>query len=162
MLRRLIWTALISITAFAQTSTSSNPQASPTLQNAPIADFKKKGADDWARLLPGLLPGIQKCINDGGVPVLFVVNAWPMDQGMVGVRLLTNQKKQYECVAARTGMRIESMRPAKAGDPKTPVKWNPIYYPAREEQTTIECGRVERVMEKKMFLGWLQYEPCEK
>jgi len=157
----LLLMVIISNAALAQKPEVSNTGQNLANQSAPVADFKKKNADDWSRLLPGLLPAIQKCVNDGSVPVLFIVSAWPMKDGMVGVRLLTIQKKQYECVAAKTGMRLDSIRPAKSGDSRMPATWNPIYYPAREQPPNLACGRVERVMEKKILVGWLQYDPCD-
>src|SRR5215470_9995641 len=73
----------------AEQSTGSAPHqvASLARMDSPLADFKKKNADDWARQLPSLLPAIEKCVNDARVPVLFVVKAWPKERGMVGVRL---------------------------------------------------------------------------
>jgi hypothetical protein len=156
----LLSIALISSAALGQPD-ASNTAPNLASQSAPVAEFKKKNSDDWAKRLPDLLPAIQKCVNDGRVPVLFVVRAWPLAEGMIGVRLLTVQRKQYECVAGKTGMRLDSIKPAKSGDPRVPAAWNPIYYPAREQPPVIACGRVERVMEKKILVGWLQYDPCD-
>ncbi len=155
---------LLGLVALSGALLAQNPPAArATLARpeAPIAEFKKKKPDDWARLLPDLLSAIQKCVNDAHVPVLFVVKAWPMNHGMVGVRLEGPHHRQHECIAAQDGMRLDSIRLVNAQEPPLPQSGNPVFYPAQERPPVIECGRVERVMaDKKLFAGWLQYDPC--
>jgi hypothetical protein len=145
----------ISAQAFSQTTPASDQKV--TIANAPAAQFKSKVADDWARQLPDFLPAIQKCVNDSGVRSLFVVKAWTMKQGMIGMRLHA-RTGQYICTAARNGMRLGSI--VAVSTHEKPMAGNPIFFPAPEEPIALDCGRVERVFTGKLVAGWLQYDPC--
>jgi hypothetical protein len=104
---------------------------------------------------------MRKCINDGKVPVRFVLKAWPMNRGLVGVRIQALNDKRYDCIAAQTGDHIQRVRRVRASTTPLPLEGNPIFFPAREAPPLIICGRVERVFgEKRLFAGWLQYDPC--
>ena len=132
---------------------------SPKPTDVPLADFKTKKTEDWARQLPSLLPAIQKCVNDAAVPVAVVIKAWPMNHGMVGVRLHTNQSRQYVCVASHDGMRLDSVHPVSTHEALQ--EGNPVFHPSREQPPSIDCGRLEKIIvEHKLLAGWLQYDPC--
>ncbi|MFY9560685.1 MAG: hypothetical protein WAQ52_10665 [Terriglobales bacterium] len=157
----LLGMIVISGAVFAQKPPTATGGATLARSDAPVAEFKKKKTDDWAKQLPDLLPAIQKCVNDAHIPVLFIVKAWPINRGMVGVRLEGPHNRQHDCIATKDGMRLDSVRPVSAHEPPLPQSGNPVFYPAQERPPLIECGRVERVVaDRKLFAGWLQYDPC--
>jgi uncharacterized membrane protein len=62
------------------------PQPAAAVDDLPVADLKSKASDDWTRLLPDLLPGMQACLDKTPGPSAYVTKAWPMNRGMVGTR----------------------------------------------------------------------------
>jgi uncharacterized membrane protein len=56
-------------------------------------------ASAWTDRLPDLLPAIRKCVIDSGVAVRSVTKAWPMNRGMVGVRLVDLKGGRSDCIA---------------------------------------------------------------
>lgn len=122
---------------------------------APVADPAGKPADDWARLLPDLLPGVQRCIVDGGVAVAEVASAWPMNRGFMGVRLVDPGGGRHDCVVELGSGRIEQVVPATVD---LPGAGRPVFLPARERPPLVDTGRLERVLlPSGTVAGWLHY-----
>lgn len=128
-----------------------------SIRPAEVATGCCKPRADWAGRLPGLLPAVRKCIIDSGLAVHSVAKAWPMNRGMVGVRLIDLQGKRSDCVADSRGKSIASVRKATA---QLPSEGNPLFLPAREQPPSVQCGRLERVEVAGVLHGWLNYDPC--
>ncbi len=54
---------------------------------------------DWSTQLPGLLPAIEACLDASGQPAVGVTKAWPIPEGLAGVRVLEPGGERLDCVA---------------------------------------------------------------
>jgi hypothetical protein len=126
---------------------------------APAANYSAKKSDDWARLLPDLMPAINACVAREGARGKWVAKAWPVDAGTVTVRIVETSGAAVDCVidlAGRTTPRIE----AAAAPPQTNAG-NPLFYPAREQPPIVSCGTLERALNaRSVTVGYLHYDPC--
>lgn len=128
---------------------------------APAFDAAGKPAEDWSRLLPDLGASVLRCAYDGGVATDAVTKAWPMNQGLAGVRLRDSSGARFDCVIDLGQGDIESVQ-AVAADDQLPGEGSPLWLPAGGTPPVLHCGRVERVLNADgLVTGWLHYlEGC--
>jgi hypothetical protein len=129
--------------------------------NYPLFDPEARSADDWSRFLFDLLPAIKTCLREpvGGLP--WVIKAWPMNHGMVGVRLQNNDGGRHQCLAVADGSVIEQVELLEAEAERAPGEGNPIFTPADGSYPGGACFRHERVETADgRFLGWLSTRNC--
>lgn len=89
--------------------------ADPPFADPPFADPRNKPMGDWSRMLPDLLPAIQACIGESADRPRVVLKAWPMNRGMVGVRMARTRDgaATQDCIAT-TGGRVDRLeRPSE-------------------------------------------------
>ena len=129
------------------------------LARAPIADAAGKPAEDWSSRLPALLGAVRVCVTDSPLPVAGVASARPLESGGVSVRVVDPRGALHECEVDASRRRVVATR-ALAEAPPRPAADSPVLWPARERPPVIDCGRVERVLDRGRPLGWLQYGPC--
>lgn len=133
------------------------------LARAPAADPAAKDEADWTRLLPDLLPAIEGCRKKAGEDALRILKAWPMNRGLVGVRLQDAEGTRRDCIAEARG-RVKELAVAEGTD-DLPGEASPVFYPAAGMLPILDHGRAERVLDAKGKLrGWLHYadEPKDK
>lgn len=129
---------------------------------APVAEFAGKPPDDWARWLPDLLPAIDACLLDAGVPAVRVAWAWPMNRGKAGVRLVDQAGQPTDCVADLGRRKVERVGPPLSDVSAHADRTGPVFLPAREQPPLVDCGRLERVLDaRKRLRGYLHYGPCD-
>lgn len=128
---------------------------------APVADFAAKKPDDWARLLPGIVPAVNLCLAREGARAKSVAKAWPMNGGMAGVRIVQTSGAAVDCVADTSGRGAPAITPVDPAKPPLPGEGNPLLFPAREPPPIVACGRLERVLGGRgALVGYLHYDPC--
>jgi uncharacterized membrane protein/invasion protein IalB len=135
--------------------------APPGLASAPVATFTTKSADDWARLLPELQPAIDACLarTPGSAP--YVTKAWPMNQGMTGVRTRGGDGTWYECIAQAHGKAVERIEMLARGEPPLPGENVTLFTPAGGTPRAGNCWQHERVLDAAgTLLGYLSYNTC--
>jgi uncharacterized lipoprotein YbaY/uncharacterized membrane protein len=93
---------------------------------APGADAPGQDArDDWAHLLPLLLPAVQACtVARPGM----VVRAWPMLNGKAGVRIVAPDGTRHDCLADLASRRVERVGVVVPVEPM-PGEGRPVYRP---------------------------------
>jgi len=127
---------------------------------APAANYTAKNPDDWARLLPELLPAINLCVAREGNRVKWVSGATPPSQGMSVVRVVETTGT-VDCVADLAGRGTPKIDAVSATEPPLSTTGNPRFYPPREPPPMVNCGKLERVLTKSGALaGYLHYDPC--
>lgn len=114
------------------------------MATAPAADAATKPAEDWSRLLPELLPAVQRCALDAGVATASITKAWPMNQGKIGVRLADAGQARFDCIVDEGRGAIETVEPVDATD-QLPGEGEPVWLPPSDHPPVLHCGRVERV-----------------
>lgn len=128
---------------------------------APVANFAAKKPDDWARLLPDLLPAINLCIAREGNRAKWVAGAAPTSQGTGVVRVVETTGVSVDCVAELAGRGTPKIDAVATANPPLPSAGNPLFYPPREPPPMVNCGKLERVVIKSGALaGYLHYDPC--
>jgi len=130
------------------------------VNEAQLAEPAKKATDDWSRLLPVLGPGIGACINDGGVPVVSVAHAAPLETGRANVLLRSTDGSLQTCTVDLATRKVESTQSLVG--PAPPGLDRPRLLPAREQPPLVTCGRLERVLDERgQLTGYLHYAPCD-
>jgi heat shock protein HslJ len=125
-------------------------------QIAPAASPKPES--DWSRLIGDLLPAIQSCLAQPAVPVERVLKAWPMNQGMVGVRLRSPDGHRFDCIAPHAGGPAERLNGLMPEDAKMPGEGDPVFFPKRERPPPVRVELLERVIDGAGAVqGWLSY-----
>lgn len=128
---------------------------------APIANYTAKNPDDWARLLPDLLPAINLCVAREGNRAKWVSRAALTNQGMSIVRVVETTGSSVDCVADPAGRGTPKIDAVNAAEPPLPGAGNPRFYPPREPPPMVSCGKLERVVTKSgAIAGYLHYDPC--
>ena len=128
---------------------------------APVANYTTKNPDDWARLLPDLLPAINLCVAREGNRAKWVSRATPTSQGMSVVRMVETTGASVDCVADLAGRGTPKIDAVGAAEPPLPNAGNPRFYPPREPPPMVSCGKLERVVTKSgAIAGYLHYDPC--
>jgi hypothetical protein len=113
----------------------------------------------WARHLFDFLPAIEACIDASPEPAS-VLRAWPMDRGMIGMRLIDVLSAQWECVAPAVGGSVESFEPASgATEPHPPVE--PVFTLAPGAPPPAGCYEHEEVSDASgEVVGWMSLHIC--
>ena len=128
---------------------------------APVANFTTKNPDDWARLLPDLLPAINQCVAREGNRAKWIARAVPITQGTGVVRMVETSGGAVDCVADLAGRGTPKIDPVGAADAPPPGAGNPLFYPPRDPPPIVNCGKLERVVTKSgAVAGYLHYDPC--
>ena len=130
------------------------------LENVPEADLDGKAPGDWSRLVVELLPAINACVEKTPGSVPRVTKAWPMNQGMVGVRTRTDDDDHWNCVAPADGGAVEII--ARVPEESVPGETRVVFTPAPHTPPAGNCFRHERVSapEASSLIGWLSYDTC--
>lgn len=125
----------------------------------PFADYGSKALDDWSRDLPNLLPAIRACVRSPDMTAEQVLKAWPMNRGMVGVRIAAEDGGTVDCTAT-TGGRVETVETLAADAAPLPGQGEPVFLPGRTTPPDIDCGRLERVSgaQGQEAAGYLLYD----
>lgn len=122
------------------------------------ATAQSKLESDWSRLMGDLLPAIQACIAQPAVPVDRVLKAWPMDQGMAGVRLRSPDGHRFDCIAPLLGGVAERLTGLMPEAGKVPGEGDPIFFPMRESPPPMRVELLEQVVDAAGNVqGWLSY-----
>lgn len=119
-------------------------------------------ADDWSQALPDLLPAVALCIEATAAKPAIVTKAWPMNQGLAGVRVRDATGARMECIAAPGSTRPDSYIAVADGMPPLPGEGHPIFTPAPQTPPSGECWRNEPVVlpDSEAPVGTLSYLTC--
>jgi putative lipoprotein len=127
----------------------------------PLFGPAARSADDWSRFLFDLMPAISTCLRAPVGDLPRVVKAWPMNHGMVGVRLQNSDGGRHQCIAAADGSALDRIELLGAEAERAPGEGNPIFTPADGAYPGGACFRHERVETTDgRFLGWLSARTC--
>ena len=127
----------------------------------PLFDAATRSADDWSRFLFDLMPAISTCLREPVGDLPRVVKAWPMNHGMVGVRLQNIDGGRHQCIAAADGSAVDRLELLGAEAERAPGEGNAIFTPADGAYPGGACFRHERVETTDgRFLGWLSARTC--
>jgi putative lipoprotein len=127
----------------------------------PLFDPKAKPADDWSRLLVNFMPAIRACLGQEVGHLPRVIKAWPMSNGMAGVRLQNLDAGRHQCIAAADGAAIDRVELLASEATALPGEGNPIFTPAGGAYPGGACFSHERVeVGAGRFLGWLSTRTC--
>lgn len=98
------------------------PVVAPVSQDAGQAP---PGQEDWAHLLPLLLPAVQACtVARPGT----VVRAWPMLNGKAGVRIVAPDGTRHDCLADLASRRVERVGVVVPAE-RMPGEGRPVFRP---------------------------------
>lgn len=109
-------------------------------------------APGWEARLPDLAPALLACL--AGRPGAMVVEAWPMNRGMAGARLLLPGGAREDCVAEIGGGTVAARHPVAPGD-RRPDEGLRAFMP---ERRCVDAIRVTDAAGRE--LGWLAYAGC--
>jgi uncharacterized membrane protein/invasion protein IalB len=127
----------------------------------PVASLDDKPAQDWSHLLLKLMPAIRLCLERSPQDARTVITAWNRDDGLIGVRLIGEGARRYECLVDMQVARIERFEPLPSDSPSLPGEGMPLYRPASGEPPAADCYDRERVLAGDgSLLGYLGYETC--
>jgi hypothetical protein len=118
---------------------------------------------DWAADLSVLLPAVEACLQDSAVVAVGVTKAWPIAEGLTGVRLLTQGGERIDCVAVADG----------SGIVLTEKVWTvsqlageraPLFTPASAQRPSeSQCLSVSVARDGiGQVVGWLSYDVCRQ
>lgn len=135
--------------------------ATDTVADPPFADPRNKPMGDWSRMLPDLLPAIQACIGESADRPRVVLKAWPMNRGMVGVRMARTRDgaATQDCIAT-TGGRVDRLERPSENAEALPGQGAPVFLPLHATPPGLTCGRLERVSGRQgeAVAGYLLYD----
>jgi uncharacterized lipoprotein YbaY/uncharacterized membrane protein len=128
----------------------------PVAAQAAEAPAQARPDQDWAHLLPLLLPAVQACaVARPGT----VVRAWPMLNGKAGVRIVAADGTRHDCLADLASRRVERLGVVVPAE-RMPGEGRPVFRPgimARVEA----CRVVEPVRGPDGApVGSLAWETC--
>jgi putative lipoprotein len=127
----------------------------------PPFDPLAKPTGDWSRLLLDLMPAIDACLRAAVGDLPRVVKAWPLNHGMVGVRLQNIDGGRHQCIAAADGSAVDRVEQLALDAAPAPGENKSIFTPAAGAYPGGTCFRHERVeTEPGRFLGWLSARTC--
>lgn len=106
----------------------------------------------WERMVQALAPALRACLVDR--PGAMVVEAWPMNRGMAGARLLLQDGAREDCVADLGTGAVDSRRPVAADDRRPGEGIRAFML----ERRCVDAWRVEDTAGRE--LGWLAYAAC--
>jgi hypothetical protein len=117
--------------------------------------------DDWSGHLFDLLPAIDACIAASSEPAV-VLEAWPVDDATVGMRLLDVLDQRWDCVAPVSG--VPAVRLAPAPEEAAPAETTgPVFTRAPgAPPPAAPCYEHEEVLDPAggEVVGWLSYPVC--
>lgn len=123
-------------------------------------DARPAPGRDWSKRITEYLPAIGACVLDSGLAVERIDLAWPMNKGLVGVRLRDAAGNRHDCLAESGGGAIVGVEALSDATAHMKGEANPVFYPAREQPPLVEVGRIEQVVSRDgVFQGWLHYPP---
>jgi hypothetical protein len=147
--------ALLSIRAGEASTGCCMVRAGFDARAAPVFVPASKAADDWARVVPELLPAINACASRLGARLKAVAGA-SASGGTARVRIVDTGGGTVECTVDANGRGATSFAPVTAA-----AAGNPLFFPPREPPPIVACGRLERVLTPRGALaGYLHYDPC--
>lgn len=117
-----------------------------------------KPENDWSRLINDLLPAMRSCLQQPAVPVERILKAWPMNHGMVGVRLRSPGGHRFDCLVAQDGSAVLRLTGLMPEDVAVPGEGNPAFLPMQDNPPPMRVGGLERVVDAAgVVQGWLYY-----
>jgi heat shock protein HslJ len=116
-----------------------------------------KAESDWTRLMGDLLPAIRACLEQPAVPVERVLKAWPMNQGMVGVRMRSTDGHRFDCLAPQTGGSVTRLIGLMPEEEKVPGEGEPVFLPKRDRPPPVRVDELEQVADGDGVQGWIYY-----
>lgn len=131
--------------------------------DAPVSkpDAPRYRAHDWSVRIRDYLPAMRLCVFDSGLGIDRVEIAWPMNKGLVGVRMRAADGSRHDCIAEQTGGEIIMLDPVSEEAERMKGEADPAFYPASEQQPMIEGGVLEQLVDGDgVFQGWLYYPPA--
>jgi uncharacterized membrane protein len=125
------------------------------------ATAPKDPATDWSAYLIDFLPAIESCLAATAGPVA-VTKAWPMNHGLVGVRLRDREGRRFDCLAPHQGGEPVAFDLVSEPGDRLPGEFHPLFTPAPGAPPTGECYQNEHVPDPAGSepLGWLSYDAC--
>jgi uncharacterized membrane protein len=137
------------------------PPGAPGVAPAPVANLSSKSEENWARLLPELLPAVQACLAQTPGQSPYVTKAWPMNKGMVGVRTRGGDGSWFDCIAQSDGKGVERMETLTRGDLPLPGENAVLFTPVGGAPRQGNCWQQERVLDPGgNLLGYLSSNVC--
>jgi hypothetical protein len=107
------------------------------------------------------MPAIDTCLREAVGDLPRVIKSWPMNHGMVGVRLQNIDGGRHQCIAVADGLAVDHVELLGADAERAPGEGNPIFTPAAGAYPGGACFRHERVEAADgRFLGWLSARIC--
>jgi len=154
------WQAILSLRPGEALSGCCTVQAGFDTRTAPLADPGRKSADDWARLLPELLPAMSACLASAAGRAKWVAHAASNSHGAATVRIVETSGNVVDCEVDLDGKGPARSSPATI-DAAAPASGQPLFYPARDPPPMVSCGKLERVGTRNgAIAGYLHYDPC--
>jgi uncharacterized membrane protein len=146
----------------AEAAAKPPPAEEQDVRSAPVADLRVRPLADWSRFLPELLPAIDACVEKTPGAERYVTKAWPMNRGMVGVRLRNGVAGWFDCVAQYDGKVVERFEAVTADTGPVPGEGAVLYTPAGQSVLSGKCWYHERVMDAAgvQQIGWLSSNRC--
>ena len=118
---------------------------------------------DWAAALPVLLPAIRACLDESGQSAVGVTKAWPIAEGLTGVRLLAPGGERTDCVASSSDGNVLLTEKVWTVS-QLPGEREPLYTPVnatRPPHST--CLAVSPARDNAGGnVGWLSYDVCRQ
>jgi len=154
------WRAILSLKPGEALSGCCTVQVGYDARTAPLADPGRKSADDWARLLPELLPAMNVCLAGAAGRAKWIAHAAPNGQGAASVRIVETSGSAVDCEVSLDGKGPARSAPVPS-DALVLPPGQPLFYPAREPPPMVSCGKLERVGTRSgAIAGYLHYDPC--
>ncbi|HEV7267543.1 MAG TPA: hypothetical protein VGN83_21930 [Falsiroseomonas sp.] len=106
----------------------------------------------WEARVRDLAPALRACLAD--LPGAMVLEAWPMNHGKAGARVLLAPGAEEICVADLGRGVVDSRRPIEPPDMRPDLGLRTFML----ERRCVDARRVED--EQGRELGWLAYRAC--
>jgi heat shock protein HslJ len=120
---------------------------------------RAKADGDWTKQMGDLLPAIQACLEQPAVPVESVLKAWPMNHGLVGVRVRSTGGHRFDCLAPQIGGSVTRLIGLMPEEEKVPGEGEPVFLPKRDNPPPVRVDRLEQVVDGRGAVrGWIFYD----
>lgn len=121
----------------------------------------KDSATDWSARLMDFLPAIETCLAASNGPMV-VTKAWPLNRGLVGVRLLDPERRRFDCLAPHAGGAPVAYSAIEGDGTRLPGEFQPLFTPNPGQPPAGECYQHQQVFHPTTgaALGWLSYDTC--
>ena len=116
----------------------------------------------WSTYLLEFLPAVDACLLESAQPAT-VTRAWPMNHGMIGVRLTDAMQRRFDCIVPAIGGAPVIYEPVPEGEASTPVgNGQPVFTRAPGAPPPGACYEHEEVHDPATgeVLGWLGWDVC--